>query len=330
MKTIKIFLCLLFVSFYANSSFAIDLSTRPDIQEYIQTISQKYHFDSAQLTTWFNQIELLKPTIQKVKKPGKPTPFYVYRDLIVTPARIRAGTAYWQKHKKTLALAEKRYGVPAKIIIGILGIETTYGKDTGHYSAFQGLATLAFEHPQRRDYFTTELTQYLLLCREHNWNPLTIRSSFDGGLGLPQFMPSSYREYAVSANSHKKPDLLTNDQDAILSIANYLHAKGWQPKKPIAIRAKVIDKHAAATVQSNGTPSFTLTELQQHYGLIPTQKVPKNSKVGVLSLQYPHETKLWLSFRNFSVIKAYNNSTNYAMTIYTLGNVVSAAMKKGT
>lgn len=326
MRTIKILVCLLFTSFYVHASFAIDLSARSDIREYIQTISQKYHFDQAQLTSWFNQIELFKPTIRKIKKPGKPTPFYVYRNAIVTPARIRAGVAYWQKHRKTLEAAEKHYGVPARIIVGILGIETTYGKDTGHYSAFQGLATIAFSHPQRRGYFTAELTQYLLLCREHHWNPLAIRSSFDGGLGLPQFMPSSYREYAVSASNNRKPNLLTNNQDAIFSIANYLRAKGWQPGKPIAIRAKVIHENAAA-IKSDGKPNFTLLELQ-HHGLIPTQKVPNNLKAGVLFLQYPDGIQKWLSFKNFSVIKTYNNSTNYAMTIYALGDAIAAVVTK--
>lgn len=315
------------MSFYTHASFAIDLSTRPDIREYIQTISQKYHFNQAQLTSWFNQIELFKPTIRKVKKAGKPVPFYVYRNAIVTPHRIRAGVAYWQKHRKTLEAAEKRYGVPAKVIIGILGIETTYGEDTGRHSAFQGLATLAFSHPRRRDYFTTELTQYLLLCREHHWNPLAIRSSFDGGLGLPQFMPSSYREYAVSANPHRKPNLLKNNQDAIFSIANYLRAKGWQPGEPVAVRAKVIHDHNMAAINPDGKAKFTLPELK-HYGLIPMQKVPTHLKAGVLLLEYPNGMEKWLSFKNFSVIKAYNSHINYPMTIYALGDAISTIVTK--
>jgi len=330
MKKLKLLLPLLFFYFYTSCSFAIDLGARPDIQAYIQNISQKYNFDQAELTSWFNQTDFLKVTVAKVQhKPTQPTPFYAYRNAIITPERVKAGVAYWEQHKEALLAAEARYGVPVEIMMGILGIESGYGANTGHYSAFQGLATLAFNHPSRRAYFTSELTSYLLLCREQGWDPLRVQSSFDGGLGLPQFMPSSYREYAVKTRENGGKPNLFEDDDAIASMGNYLRAKGWQAEQPIAVRAKVIAKKGAHSVNAEDIPAMlTLAELKQQHGLVPFQSIPPDLKATVLSVQERYALEHWLSFHNFHVIKKYNNSTNYAMTVYELGNVICGKTKK--
>jgi membrane-bound lytic murein transglycosylase B len=323
-KLVLLFICL---SFYITQAFAIDLGRRPDIQAYIQMLSQQYGFDQAQLTSWFNQTEFLKLAVPKSQKAKKPKPFYMYRNALITPARVQAGVIYWQQHKAALLAAEQRYGVPVEVLLGILGVETTYGENTGHYSAFQGLATLAFNHPSRRPYFTSELTHYLLLCREQNWNPLLVRSSFDGGLGLPQFMPSSYRMYAVSAHGGK-PNLF-DDDDAIASMANYLRAKGWQAEQPIAIRAKLINKQRIRAMQAAASKKTTLAEIKQRYGLMFPQNMPAGLTAAILPLQHPRQLEYWLGFENFSVIKKYNNSTNYAMTIYQLGSVIRSNSRPG-
>lgn len=324
MKKLTLILSLLMACFYTQVCCAIDLSRRPDIQTYIQTISQKYHFDQVELINWFNQTDFLKVTIAKVHKPVKPTPFYVYRNAIITPVRIKQGVAYFAEHREALLAAQKNYGVPVEVMLGILGIETGYGVNTGHYSAFQGLLTLAFNHPSRSHYFTSELTSYLLLCREQGWNPLLVQSSFDGGLGLPQFMPSSYREYAVNAAQDGEQPNLFEDDDAIASMGNYLRAKGWQANQPVAVPAKVMKKQGVRAIPQEGVSAMmTLAELKKLYGVVPQQKnLPDTLKAGVLSLQMQHGLAYWLFFENFSVIKKYNNSSNYAMTIYQLGNII--------
>lgn len=328
MKTLKLTLALIFFCCYTHAALAIDLSKRPDIQAYIEHISQKYDFNAAELTNYFNQVHFFKMTAPKVKpaKPSKPTPYYVYRRQFI-PSRIQPGVAYHEEHSARLHATEKHYGVPRGVILGILGIETGYGVNTGHSSAFQGLVTLAFNHPYRRDYFRSELTSYLLLCRERNWNPLRVQSSFDGGLGLPQFMPSSYREYAVRAFSDgRKPNLFEND-DAIASIGNYLRAKGWQADMPIISPAKIINPKLAHHIPPEGTKTkLTLAELKSRYGVVPSQKeFPSHLKANVLFLQTHHgkAQQPWIAFENFSVIKRYNNSTNYAMTVYELGKIIS-------
>ena len=301
MKLLRNLLCLALFLLCTSLAFASNLSARSDVQQYVERVSQQYSFDVKQLNSWFDSMDLFQPTVSTVKKP--PVPFYVYRDRIMTPERIEAGVQYWQAHKQTFDLAEQRYGVPASIIMGILGIETTYGANTGHYSAFQGLASMAFNRATRKEYFASELTEYLLLCREHGWNPLAVRSSFDGGLGLAQFMPSSYRKYAVSANPALKPDLFDEDDDAILSVANYLMKKGWHPGEPVVIPGKVV-------------------YMQGKSVLMPTSKVPHYLNMKTLPLMEKNGFLYWVSFHNFYVIKSYNNSNDYAMTVYQLGQAV--------
>ncbi len=331
MSRIQKFLLGIFLTCYSLSSFALDLSRERDVREYIETISQRYNFDEAQLTSWFNQISFEKSTLRKLRaqarptQPSIPTPFYIYRDKLITPKRVHAGVAFWRQHAQALAIAQQRYGVPAEIIIGILGIETTYGENTGHYSAFRGLTTLAFNHPTRRAYFTSELTNFLLLSRAQGWNPLAIRSSFDGGLGLAQFMPSSYREYAVNAQGERDANVdLWRSGDAIASIGNYLRAKGWQPNQPIAIPAKVLNNDYRRLHDPDGKLKFTIAELQQNYGLAPNKAMPPDTKVGVIYLQDRHNREAWITLKNFSVVRAYNGRINYVMTAYELGRVIAA------
>jgi len=330
MRILKATLLLLLL-LYTSFSYAIDLSTRPDIQQYIQTISQKYGFDQAELASLFNQINFRESTLAKIKPSAqtKPKPYYAYRDALITPKRVDDGVAYWQQHQETLQKAEKIYGVPATLLIGILGVETGYGKNIGSHSALQGLTTLAFNHPTRRPYFTSELTEFLLLCRDQGWDPRQVISSFDGGLGLPQFMPSSYRYYAVSSEQGRQPDLFNNDEDVIFSMANYLSKKGWRPEQPIVAKAKMLKNRKNLDIETDSKPRFTLVELKSQYGLAPANAAtPQDLKAGILALETKQTLEHWLAFHNFSVIKKYNNSTNYAMTVYQLGNVISAEAKK--
>lgn len=327
-RLIQTVLCLI-CCFYAITASAIDLSTRPDIQAYIERISKRYHFNQAQLTSWFNRVDFLKITISKVKKPHRPTPYYAYRDAFLKPALIRSGVAYWKTNKATLLAAQAHYGIPIPVMIGILGIETGYGVNTGHHFAFQGLVTLAFHHPTRRAYFTSELTEYLLLCRDMGWNPLRIQSSFDGGLGLPQFMPSSYREYAVKTEKNAKKPNLFKSKDAIPSMGNYLRAKGWETGKPITTRAEIIHKAGIHSLNPKNLPIMQpLSELKKRYGIVPVKPISADLKASVVLLQEKGRMEYWLTFHNFKVIKKYNNSTYYAMTVYELGEAVHRKMIK--
>lgn len=327
MRAIKILVFLALTCLCASRSFAMDLAAHPEVQRYIQTISDKYNFDPAQLSDWFNQIDYLQ--IKFISKPAsaKAQPYYAYRNLLITPARVRAGVAYWQQHRTDLLAAQQRYGVPATVIVGILGVETTYGTNMGTYSAFRALASEAFQNQRRSAFFTNELTEYLLLCREQGWHPLTVRSSYAGAIGMPQFMPSSYRQYAVSTGRFRKnADLLHNDQDVIASIAYYLRAKGWQPNQPVALRAQASSQNAARFMDRSDAP-LRLAQWQQHQ-VTALQKADSRLAAYPIMLQGENGIERWLAFKNFSVIKSYNNSTDYAMTVYQLGNIIATTAEK--
>ncbi len=324
----KKFLLLVVFLLSATTSLALDLNHAPEVDRYLKEVSEKYDFDIAQLHAWYHHV-LFNPEIiakmQQVARIKQPMPWYVYQETRITPLRIHQGSEFKQENARTLARAEKKYGVPPNVIVAILGMESNYSRNQGHYEALNALTTFAFFSPRRRDYFRNELTQFLLLCRDQNWDPLHIKSSYDGGLGMAQFMPSSYRSYAVAINSSQKSNLFHSKPDAIYSIGNYLQAKGWRAKQPIAMRAKIINPRHKLLASEAGKTRFTVQELH-HYGLVPTGKVPKGALLGVLPLEGKEGMEYWITFHNFTVIRKYNGSKMYAMATYQL----SRAIKAGT
>ncbi|MFU8797700.1 MAG: lytic murein transglycosylase B [Gammaproteobacteria bacterium] len=255
-------------------------------QQFIDKMVNQHGFERAALEKTFSQVIRQPKIIATMNKPAEAKPWYEYRTLFLAPERVQAGANFWQANQKTLEEAEHTYGVPAHIIIGILGVETYYGRITGNHRVMDVLTTLAFDYPKRGTFFRAELEEFLLLSREQAWNPLIIRGSYAGAMGKPQFMPSSYRRYAVGWRNEKRPiDLMTNDNDIIMSIANYLHQKGWKPKQAIA----------------------------------STAPIPKGK---LIELQGVDKMESWQSFHNFNVIMKYNPRINYAMAVYQLGEKV--------
>jgi len=325
--------CCFLLFFYALPSFS-NVTQSPAVKAYIAELHNKYGFSTQQLNHWFSQVQFNQSIIEKMNQPykaAKPTPWYEYRARFVTPTRIQKGVEFWNANAAALAQAQKQYGVAAQTIVAIFGIETNYGENKGNYSALEALTTFAFYHPKRKAYFRNELTEFLLLTRQEGWDPLTIKSSFDGGLGYPQFMPSSYRTYAVNADHTGGSDLFNDRRDAIASIANYLQKKGWQPNQPIAAQAKLLgsqyeEKNYRELLTQNGKPQFTLAELAL-YGLEPLSPAPQNLPVGILFLDYGEQLIPWITFPNYAVIKKYNTQANYVMVANELGQKISEARK---
>ncbi len=313
-----------FFSLYAHTSLAIDLGMRPDVQHYIEFVCENYDFDENLLTSWFNQIDFNQEVLEKLHPHGKPMSWYDYRQAFITPKRVKQGVHFWKKNAQALQLASQRYGVPESIIVGIIGVETSYGENKGDYPVFSTLATLAFNDPSRSKYFKSELTSFLLLSQQAGWNPLSIKGSYAAALGLPQFMPSSYRNYAIDSNSKGYADLINNDHDAIYSVAYYLNRKGWHEGDPVAMPAKVTNKNYLQLKNTPGKTFFTLKKLQS-LGLKKTTPVSDSLNARVLFLEYPGMYAPWLTFHNFAVIKRYNASDKYAMAVYQLGNIVAKA-----
>lgn len=327
MIRVLVILCGLVV--HMSVALALNVNKDPQVQEYIHYLNSQYGFNTAYLEQLFNKVTYNPTVLQRMEQAGQPMPWFQYRAIFIKPERVQQGAEFWRENRVALARAQSQYGVPAAIIAGILGEETSYGSYKGSFSTLDALSTLAFRYPRRAGYFRNELTHFLLLCREQQWNPLTIKGSYAGALGLPQFMPSSYRTYAVDYHNDGVKDLFNNNEDVIVSIANYLQKKGWKANQPIASPARVTNSKVYMLADQQGKPKYTVKQLR-HYGMEPVQRVSAATPAGVLFLKDKDSDEAWLTFNNFSVIKRYNTSNYYAMVAYQLGNLVQAAATKKT
>jgi membrane-bound lytic murein transglycosylase B len=293
-----------------SCAFAADL---PGIPEFINEMVAKHQFKREELVQVFHEAEHRQDVIDAMNTPSTLKPWLEYRAAFINPQRIDGGMKFWLKHAEALDRAEKLYGVPQEIIIAVIGVETLYGRHAGNYRTLDALTTLTFDYPRRVEFFRSELEQYLLLAREQNFDILSIRASYAGALGIPQFMPSSYRKNAVDFNGDGKIDLLNEADDAIGSVANYLRQNGWKPGEPVAVRAVVEDVKrpddvgAARSLVAWGA-----------LGVSPQGKFGDGVYAYLLDFTLPVGKEYWFGFNNFAVITTYNNSSYYAMSVYQL------------
>lgn len=293
-----------------------NLIKKPEVQAYINDLVKTYHFERDALEKLFTTVTISQEVITKLSTPTEAKPWYEYYKLVVTQEKVDKGVEYWHNHEKTLRLAEKKYGVPASIIVAIIGVETKFGENKGNHPVFNTLATLAFNDGRRANFFRSELTQYLLLTRENNLNTLLLTGSYAGAVGLPQFMPSSYRNYAVDFYHKGFADLFNSHPDAIASVANYLKKHGWKKHQPIAIPA-TCETQSANLTYTGFKPTLTKEDLCERH-IIPSE--PLNShKVALIKLKSSEKKdELWLGFQNFYTITTYNKSELYAMSVNLL------------
>ena len=297
---------------YSDTAF----TQRKDVRAFIQHMVKKYHFNEQELKKTMNQVQIQPQIIESINKPYEKKNWDVYRDTFLTPKRLQAGLAFWAENRVTLEKAQKRYGVPAEIIVAILGVESLYGEHQGEHRVLDTLATLAFNYPRRSAFFTHELTHYLLLCREQKVPATYYKGSYAGALGKPQFMPSSYRNYAVDFHNKGIRDLINDNSDAIASIANYFRAKGWKMNEGIAQAAQISPAHSKLLHINPSKANYTYTQLLSS-GLKPiTAAQNPPSRAGVIELTTREGNDYWIVYPNFFVIKRYNPSSHYALVVY--------------
>lgn len=319
-----ILLCIVSSQTLANNYF----TNQKDVQLFIDHMVKKNHFQKQELITLFNAVKIRKMVVHHVRKPLEEKPWYLYQLLFVTESRIRNGVKFWNKHQKILERAEKVYGVPASIIVATIGIETKYGKSVGEYRVIDALVNLGFSASPRAGFFRNELEQFLLLSREQHLNPLKIMGSYAGAIGQPQFMPSSYRYYAVNFSGNKHIDLSNNEEDIIGSIANFYKKHGWQSNQPIIIPAKVSGYRYQSLLQSaDSSPLIPVSHLLD-YGIYPQDSLSPNQKVLLVRFKEYYQNSFWVGFRNYLVIKQYNPSNLYAMSVYQLSYYISALKRR--
>lgn len=315
----------------SNRSEALtgDFATNPRAAAFINHMVNHYGFERAQLNNWLSQthrsdyvLRLMNRQSPNYTPPTGPTGAWLrYRKKFITADNIDNGVAFWNKYAADLKRAEKQYGVPAEIIVGIIGVETRWGRVMGNTRIIDALATLAFDYPRRADYFSRELEIFLLMSRHEQDNPLALRGSFAGAMGYGQFMPSAYQQYAVDFNGDGHANLW-DPVDAIGSVAHYFQKHGWQSGEPVAVMASGDTSELKHGFQTR----YTVNKLQQ-FGLTPQQALADDQLVSLLRLDVGNRYQYWYGLRNFYVITRYNHSTYYAMTIWQLGEAVKSARK---
>ena len=319
--TVKKYITATLLSLIMTPAFAN--SELPELDKFIDEMVEEHAFDRAELETLFAQVEVKDSILKAISRPAeKSKPWYEYREIFLDQARINAGVAYWKKHADTLKRAEKELGVPAEIILAILGVETRFGGNMGSFRVVDALSTLAFRYPPRSPFFRSELKNFLILTREEEMSQLEPVGSYAGAMGLGQFMPSSFREYAVDFDNDGHRDIWNNPTDAIGSIANYLRRHGWQPGESIVHATEYEGNDLPQDLIDRGLkPTVTREELRKS-GL-STDKLPEGEDaITVFSLTQPDGEELWLGRQNFYAITRYNHSRMYAMAVIQLSEAI--------
>lgn len=304
---------------------ATSFSERREVQEFVADMVSRHGFDAVSLTSLFARITP-RPVVTKTMtgQVAKPPSWMRYRGNFVNPWRISQGVSFWNDNAAALARARQVYGVPEEVIVAIIGVETRYGRYPLPYPVLDTLATLAFDYPRRADFFRAELEHYLLLMREEGRDPLSVRGSFAGAMGIPQFMPSSYRTYAVDFDGDGQRDLWSNTTDAIGSVANYLKTYGWESGKPVATRAFLQPDAPSDLLTGTLKPERSVEQLQIQ-GVKSAEPLAASTQAALLAVDVDDGREYWLGLNNFYVITRYNRSLFYAMAVFQLSNEIRLA-----
>ncbi|HLA32882.1 MAG TPA: lytic murein transglycosylase B [Pseudomonas sp.] len=306
-------------------ALAGDYQQSPLVAEFVAEMTRDYGFAGEQLIDWFAEVERKQAILDAISRPAeKVKPWKDYRPIFITDARISRGVAFWQQHAATLARAEAEYGVPAQVIVAIIGVETFYGGNTGGYRVLDALSTLAFDYPPRAPFFRKELREFLMLAREEQVDPLTLTGSYAGAMGLPQFMPSSFRAYAVDFDGDGRINIWNNPVDAIGSVASYFKRHGWQPGQLVASAASVRGEQAEQGLSVGLDPVKNVGELRA-LGWSSAVALSADLPVTAFRLEGADGDEYWMGLPNFFVITRYNRSVMYAMAVNQLAEYLLEA-----
>lgn len=329
MQTVRSFLVAFCLLFIGSSVTAANKQPAPNpfaehelITAFIDEMVEKHQFERDKLTELFDQVEFDEVVIQKISKPFENKPWDDYKAYFITPDRIEKGVAYLNTHQATLKEAYKTYGIPPEIMVAIIGVETDYGNLQGTFPVFQTLTTLAFNYPSRSAFFKKELEQFLLLTRDYQLDPLKVTGSYAGAIGLPQFMPSSYRHYAASLMGNKSIDLNNNHDDAIASVGNYLSKNGWKRQGEVAVPADIKGSAYQKVLNDKFNPDIQSSKLTT-FGIQPKAKIPtEETKAVLVELNRRDGNEYWLGFHNYYVLSTYNHNKQYVLTVFELSREI--------
>lgn len=289
----------------------------PEAQEFSGRMQSEHGFSKEDVQRWLGSAERQQKIIDAISRPAEKTlDWKAYRNIFLTDERIAGGKAFLQDHGTTFQRAELDPGLSRYIAAAILGVETRYGQHRGSYRVIDALATLAFDYPPRGKFFRKELEQFLLLAREQDFDPLKLQGSYAGAMGYGQFIPSSYRAYAIDFDGDGVTDILDNPTDAIGSIANYFARHDWKPDQPVAEQVIVTQKQTELADKAL-KPTATLG-LFRAAGIEVQAELPDSAPARLLRLEGESGPEYWLTYHNFYVITRYNHSSLYAMAVLQL------------
>ena len=299
---------------------------KADVQGFVEMMVGEHGFDRQELTELFGSIGPVQSVIDRISRPAERTlKWFEYRRIFLSDKRIAAGRQFALDHAALLESAESQFGVPAEIIVAIIGVETFYGRITGKDPALASIATLAFDYPRRATFFRRELKEFLLLARDESLDVATIKGSYAGAMGMPQFISSSYRAYAIDFDKDGRRDLWSSTADVIGSVANYFVAHGWRPGEPVAERAYPDSVAYRRLLKSKRKPQLTKDDLAS-VGLKPRES--GSGKMTLMELRQKKIVELWIGHHNFYVITEYNHSKLYAMAVLDLAVEIRRALAK--
>ena len=322
----RIFLILMLV---CGSSFAAE---HPGTDEFVKLAITEYGLQEDEVRTLLAGAEYKQSIIDAISRPAEGKPWHQYRKIFLTNTRIKHGIEFWTENRELIASASKKFGVDEEIIVSIIGVETSYGRNTGSYRTVDALVTLGFYYPQnlssdRSPFFSKELLQFMQLASEEDLPASEVTGSYAGAMGMGQFMPSSYREYSVDFDGDGKRDLWRSTPDVVGSVANYLHRHGWQPGKPVTRRARATQGAAFDMIKRDLNPTLTVGEWEDK-GFSSSSELSPALPAAVLKLVEKDRNSYWLTFKNFYVITRYNRSPRYAMAVYELSQEIKKGMDK--
>jgi membrane-bound lytic murein transglycosylase B len=300
-----------------------DYASQAGTLEFMDEMVSEHGFEREGLVDLFADAQRQESILKAISRTAEGTkPWHEYRDIFLTERREREGIEFLRQHRAVLSRAQAETGVPAEIIVAILGVETYYGRIAGSYRVIDALSTLAFDYPPRSPFFRGELEAFLLLAREQGLDPLALKGSYAGAMGYGQFIPSSYRAYAVDYDGDGVADIWDNPEDAIGSVANYFARHNWRAGEAVVSRAEFSGADPDALFTNKLKPSFTIAEYEQR-GLTPVQSFDLDAPASAMRFELVDAYEYWLGLHNFYVITRYNHSSMYAMSVFQLSQRIA-------
>lgn len=297
-----------------------------EVETFIRVMKATHGFDEGWLRRTLSEVKPLAGVQRAIAAPSTAKPWHEFKPLFVDRQRIENGVKFWNEHAELLARAQERFAVPASIIVAIIGVETRYGRMTGGFAILDALYTLGFHSDNRPAFFRDELEQFFLLARDQNWDVTKPKGSYAGAMGWPQFMPSSYRRYAIDFDGDGRVDLWNSPADVIGSVASYMREFGWKDGAPVVAPA-VVDGDPAPLIGLGLTPEFTVAQWRMR-GVDAKNPVDDALLAALFRLDLIDGPLFMLGFENFHTILHYNRSRHYAMAVYELANEIEQERKR--